>query len=142
MPKATVNLEAEAQKELKTCPGGWVVLRRMSYGAKLNRMQHVGKMSVEMRKGSKSNRAEMDLMQRAATVYDFQQCVVDHNLFADDEETIKLDLRAAMAIDSLDPRIGEEISTLIDELNNFEDEEATDAAGNSLGNSTTASGPQ
>ncbi len=136
MPKATVNLEAEDKKDLKTLVGGWVILRRMSYGAKLNRMQHVGKMSVEMRRGNKSNRAEMDLMQRAATVYDFQQCVVDHNLFVDDEETIKLDLKTAAAIDSLDPRIGEEISGLIDELNNFEDEETE------LGNSTTASGPQ
>lgn len=141
MPKATVDLTPGDPKDLKTLAGGWVVLRRMSYGAKLNRMQHVGKMSVELRKGSKSTRGEMDLMQRATTIYDFQQCLVDHNLFADDAETVKLNLTTATGIESLDPRIGEEISALIDELNNFETEIA-DEEGNNLGNSTTGSEPQ
>lgn len=134
MPRATVNLESEGKVDLKTLPEGWVVLRRMSYGAKLNRMRYVGKMSVEMRKGAKSTRGELDLMQKTATVYDFQQCLVDHNL--EDEDGRKLNLHAEADINRLDPRIGEEISQLIDELNNFEEEE-TD-----LGNSTTASEPQ
>lgn len=136
MPRATAILEPGDKKELKTCPGGWVMLKRMTYGQKLNRMRHVGKMSVDMSKRNKSARGEMDIMQRAATIYDFQCCIVDHNLFADDEETIKLNLQSEADIDQLDPRIGEEISTMIDEMNNFEEEDSD------LGNSTTASGSQ
>lgn len=137
MPRATVNLDPEDKKSLKTLPDGWVVLRRMSYGSKLTRMRLVGKMSVEMKKQSRGGtRGEMEMMQRAATMFDFQKCVVDHNL--EDETGRKLDLNAERDVDSLDPKIGEEISMLIDELNNFEDTEEADE----LGNSSTASGLQ
>jgi hypothetical protein len=57
------------------------------------------------------------MLQRAATQIDFQSCIVDHNL--EDETGRKLDFRSFSDIDMLDPKIGEEISTLIDELNNF-----------------------
>lgn len=136
MPKATVNLDPGEKLDLKTLPGGWVQLQRMPYGAKLDRMRLVGRMSVEMRKQSKGGtRGEMEMMQKAATVFDFQKCVVDHNLFADDAETIKLNLHSEADIANLDPKIGEEISTLIDELNNFESESEEEG----LGNSPTAS---
>lgn len=134
MPRATANIESHEKRELKTCPEGYVVIRRMTYGQKLDRMKHVGKLSVEMGKGQKTTRGEMDLLQKASTVYDFRNCIVDHNL--EDENGNKLNLGQERDIDRLDPRIGEEISTLIDELNNFEDEE------NELGNSSTASGAQ
>jgi urease gamma subunit len=139
VPRASVNLDPGDKKDLKTLPGAWVQLRRMSYGAKLTRMGLVGKMSVEMRKQSRGGaRGQMEMMQRAATIFDFQQCVVDHNLYADDAETIKMNLTTEHDIISLDPQVGEEISTLIDNLNNFEEtEEALES-----GNSSTASEPQ
>lgn len=135
MPRATVNLEPGEKKPLKTLPDGWVVLRRMSYGQKLNRLRLVGKMSVEMKKNAKSTRGEMEMAQRAATLYDFQTCIVEHNLEDDTGRT--LNMSTERDVDSLDPRIGEEISVLIDELNNFEAEE-DDEEGNSL----AAFGPQ
>lgn len=131
MPRATANLEPEDKVELKTCPGGWVVLRRMSYGHKLDRMKHVGKLSVEMGGRGRSTRGEMEMLQKASTLYDFKSCIVDHNL--EDENGTKLNLGAEHDINRLDPRIGEEISALIDALNNFENEETE------LGNSETAS---
>lgn len=122
MPRATASLDPEDKVELKTCPGGFVVLRRLTYGQKLARSEHVGKLTVEMKTKRKGGTTGvMDMMQRASTLYDFKMCIVDHNL--EDENGIKLDLTNPQAIDSLDPRIGEEISSLIDDLNNFEEDE-------------------
>jgi hypothetical protein len=60
----------------------------------------------------------MDMLQHAATVFDFRACVVDHNL--EDEAGQKLNLTNPLHIDMLDPRIGEEIAGFIDKMNNFE----------------------
>jgi hypothetical protein len=68
-----------------------------------------------------SSETEISMLQKAATQIDFQHCIVDHNL--EDENERKLDFRSFSDIDSLDPRIGEEISSLIDEMNNFASEE-------------------
>ena len=142
MPIATANLAPEEKKDLKTCPGGWVILRRMTYGQKLDRMKHVGKLSVDMRGKGKGTKGEMEMLQKGSTIYDFQACIVSHNLEKNigTEEApniVPLNLKTMMDIDALDPRIGEEISSLIDELNNFELEE-----GDGQGNSSTASVPQ
>jgi hypothetical protein len=138
MPVATANLEPEDPKPLKTAPpDGFIVLKRMSYGQKLDRMKHVGKLSVDMRgRGKGGTKGEMEMLQKASTIYDFRACIVDHNLT--DPSGRKLNLSNERDIDSLDPRTGEEISTLIDELNNFEtsDEE------NPEGNSSAASEPR
>jgi hypothetical protein len=142
MPIATANLAPEEKKDLKTCPGGWVVLRRMTYGQKLDRMKHVGKLSVDMRGKGKGTKGEMEMLQKGSTIYDFQACIVEHNLeknIGTDENPniVPMNLKTMVDIDALDPRIGEEISSLIDELNNFEIEE-----GDGQGNSSTASVPQ
>lgn len=142
MPVATANLEPEDPKPLKTCPGGWVILRRMTYGQKLDRMKHVGKLSVDMRGKGKGTKGEMEMLQKGSTIYDFQACIVDHNLeknigTEEHPNIVPLNLKTMVDIDALDPRIGEEISSLIDELNNFETEE-----GDGQGNSSTASVPQ
>lgn len=142
MPIATANIAARERKDLKTCPGGYVILRRMTYGQKLDRMKHVGKLSVDMRGKGKGTKGEMEMLQKASTIYDFQACIVEHNLeknIGTDENPniVPLNLKAPTDIDLLDPRIGEEISSAIDELNNFEDEDEE-----GQGNSITASGPQ
>lgn len=131
MPRATVDLNPEDKVDLKTCPGGYVVLKRMTYGQKLERMKHVSKLQVEMGGRGRSTRGEMQVMQKASTLYDFKMCIVDHNL--EDENGTKLNLGIERDVDRLDPRIGEEISNAIDKLNNFEDED------NVEGNSEAAS---
>lgn len=131
MPRATVDLNPEDKVDLKTCPGGYVVLKRMTYGQKLERMKHVSKLQVEMGGRGRSTRGEMQVMQKASTLYDFKMCIVDHNL--EDENGTKLNLGIERDVDRLDPRIGEEISNAIDKLNNFEDED------NGEGNSEAAS---
>jgi hypothetical protein len=73
-------------------------------------------------KGKKNDFAgEMQLITEESTLFDFQHCILDHNL--EDETGNKLDLRNKMHIASLDPRIGEEIDTFLGELNNFEEDD-------------------
>lgn len=120
MPKASVSLLTE-HFDLKTLEGGWIDLKRMNYGQKLERAQMATDMQLEMTKGAKTQKANIDIMQRVVTVFDFKNCVADHNLFEDDEEQIKIDFTRPNVVDKLDPRVGDEIASLIDDMNNFED---------------------
>jgi hypothetical protein len=120
MPRATVNVNDTEKKALKSCEGGEVTLRRMTYGQKLARQQNAVKMTMEQQRGKSNGKMNMDMLQHAATVFDFQACIVDHNL--EDESGAKLNLTTQRDIDRLDPRIGEEIAKYIDEMNNFEDD--------------------
>lgn len=131
MPKATANLQETFRHELKTLPksdtdeAGFVVVRRLTYGEKIQRRAMTGSMKVNASKGQKDFAGEMQLINEKATVFDFQHCIVDHNLTKDDEGT-PLDFRQLMDIRSLDPRVGEEIDNILNELNNFdEDDEAS-----------------
>ena len=128
MPKATVDTSA-VHFDLKTLPGGWVELRRMSFGEKNARTDIAMKMAFEgvgSKSKSKDTKATMAASTEAASQHDFRACVVDHNLFADDDETIKLNLSRPEDLKQLDPRVGEEIATLISNMNNFEPEELDD----------------
>lgn len=109
---------------LKSAAGGWVVLRRLTYGEKLRR-KNMMKLGIEMGSKSKDVKGEIAMASREATVFDFKSCIVDHNLFKDEAETVQFDFTSAMDVEMLDPRIGEEIEQAIDKLNNFEaDDEA------------------
>jgi hypothetical protein len=122
MPKASVSLDYE-RFDLRTCEGGWVELKPMSYGEKLERAQIATDMTIEAVKGSKTSKAQVDIMQRRTALFELSKCVGDHNLYEDDAETVKLDFKSAKILDKLDPRVGDEIGKLIDEMNNFEDQE-------------------
>jgi hypothetical protein len=96
----------------------------MPYGTKMSRQDKAMKMVFKQeagprRRGQKATTdTEVEMLQRAATIIDFQTCVVSHNL--EDETGRLLDFNQVAAIEALDPRIGEEIASLIDEMNNFE----------------------
>jgi hypothetical protein len=135
MPRATANLQFAEQKELKSCPGGFVTLRRLSYGQILDRRSLMAGMKVRGGKG-KEFEGELQTMSERVTIYEYQNCVVDHNL--EDEHGTKLDLHNPMHIKSLDPKVGQEIEGLLSELNNFEDD---DEEGNFSNGSGTTSPP-
>jgi hypothetical protein len=141
MPRATVNLADTERVELKSLPpdsldeGGFVVLRRLTYGQKIQRQQlamEVSMHSTDNRRNSSPEMA-MKMTQERVTVFDFGNCIVDHNL--EDENGKKLDFRQPQAVFMLDPRVGEEISNHMDDMNNFEDDE-------DLKNSETGFGQQ
>src|SRR3954453_6356606 len=117
MPKATASAETE-RHDLKTCPEGFIEARRLTFGEKLQRRAMVSKMKIETGDKRKDFAGEMQLMNEAATHFDFTHCIVDHNL--EDADGRKLDLGSPFDIKSLDPRIGEEISNVLDSMNNFE----------------------
>jgi hypothetical protein len=129
MVQATVSNLSE-HFELKSLPGGWVELKRMSYGQKLTRAQDTTKMSILMKRGQKDAEGALQTMQMNAATIDFRNCVTDHNL--EDPNGNKLDFKNPMHVTTLDPRVGEEIATLIDKMNNFEEfeDEETGQVGN------------
>jgi hypothetical protein len=89
MPKAVVDSAAE-RKDLKSLPGGFVTLKRMSFGAWLHRQDIAMQMTMDMDVKSQKADAGVQMSNEAVTVYEFAQCIVDHNLTEDEEETQKL----------------------------------------------------
>lgn len=120
MPNAVVNVEDTERFELKTLPEGFVVLRRLTYGQKLKRRAMTGSMTMRSERGKRDFEAEMQLINEAASQFDFANCVVDHNL--EDQDGRKLNLGSKQDLQKLDPRVGDEIETLMDKMNNFESE--------------------
>jgi len=138
MPKATVSHEG-VRHDLKSCPGGFVELRPLSYEEILVRRDGVTSMSLE-REGISADeqnvRMQIATMQRWAREYDFRCCIRDHNLT--DENDIPLNFTKAETLRMLDPRIGREIEALIDELNGENDDEAAmEAFTNAAGSTST-----
>jgi len=143
MPLAVVMEEPEL-RELKTCPGGYVYIKRMSFGEKLERRKFNSKMDVEMQRGSRSAKSSIDIFNEDMEIYDFMHCIDSHNLTklvnkqtglptsSKDPEAVEvaLDFTKAFDIKLLAGQIAEEIGTAIDKLNNFEEDEEV---GNSNG---------
>jgi hypothetical protein len=119
MPVASARQEITVRKELKSLPGGYVVLRRMPYGKWLER-RALTKLTINSSKGSKSFQGELAMMDKRVTEMEFQQCIVEHNLEITDG--VPFDFALPGSIDQLDTRIGEEIGTYINEMHDFESE--------------------
>lgn len=124
MPKAVVSAKATEHKDLETLPpdpetgeeGGFVELRYMSYGEYLKRRDMISNMSF---KGEgKNTEAFMKMANEEVALYEFSTCIVNHNL--EDENGNNLDFRSKRAFQMLNPRVGEEISNYIDEMNKWE----------------------
>lgn len=118
MPKATFSSESK-RFELKSLPDGYVVIKRMSYGQSLQRRE-MGKITLALSKG-RDTTGEMALANKEASYLEFSWCIEEHNL--EDENGQLLNLSNRNDIDRLDPRIGQEIDSYINEMNNFEDDD-------------------
>lgn len=113
MPRATVDIQETRHVDLKSLPEGFVVLKRMGYGAYLRRQEMAMSMMVE---GQTADNAHMSMSMNneAVTRFEFQECVVEHNLT--DQADQPLDFRNPMTLKMLDPKIGSEISQAIQDL--------------------------
>jgi hypothetical protein len=125
MPKAVANIDDTDRFELKSCPEGFVVLRRMTYGQTVQR-RALMKMSVQSGGSRKSFQGELAMASEEIQKFEFSHCIVEHNL--EDVDGRVLNLSGDVDFAKLDPRIGQEIESLIGDMNNFDDNE--DALGN------------
>jgi hypothetical protein len=126
MARATVSKATEIKK-LTTLPateedpeGGWVELRRLAYGEKLAKDAEAMKMRFAMDSGTTQGNvdAEVSLISEFVTLMEFAKCIMNHNLTDDNDKP--LNFRDPAAVRVLDPRVGDEISGLIGEMNDFE----------------------
>jgi hypothetical protein len=133
MPVAVVDPEAYERRDLKSLEGAYIMVRPLPHGLVLRRRDKQSKMFVESNMGTQGhrkpqsevgNRLEIETMNEWATAYDYQYCIGDHNL--EDRSGNKLDLGSQLVLQTLDPKVGAEIDTILSELNDFtEDEDFT-----------------
>lgn len=120
MPIAVV-MEAPEHFDLKTLPEGFVEIRRMSNGEKMQRRSFNSKMTMKARKGQKDVNTEMDMFNERSELWDWAKCIVNHNL--QDADGRLLNFTNPEDVRKMDGRVAEEIGTYIDRVNNFEDDE-------------------
>lgn len=112
--------------DLKTCPEGFVEIKRMTHGQKLTRGSFADKMTFKG--GKKDFQGQMDLMQATTTRWEWANVIASHNLetwvnpLDQSQGTRLLDFGKQADIDAVDAKIAEEISTYIGKVNNFEDD--------------------
>lgn len=123
MPKATVSQET-IRRDLRTCAGGFVELRTLSFHEMNMRQEMAARMYQETKTNARGKKQEetvrgyFELMNVAVTEYEFRNCIVHHNLEDDNGDLI--DFTRPMQAWRLDPKIGQEIGQYIDELNQFD----------------------
>lgn len=117
MPRATVDRTTH-RVDLKSCPGGYVDLRQLSFGEMLSRRDRNLRYLQELRPNAKPtdvSKVQIDVLNQVSREFDFKNCIVDHNL--ENEDGQKLDFGNPMTLQALDPKIAAEIERAIDDLN-------------------------
>src|ERR1700750_2141338 len=66
--------------DLKTCPEGYVVIKRMNHGQKLFRQDMSSKMQIDAGKKTRNVKAEIDMNQTQVAHWEFANLIVEHNL--------------------------------------------------------------
>lgn len=92
-----------------------MVVRRMTYGEKLNRQDDM----MNMRTSTDDKEMLVQMMNKKVALTDFANLIVEHNLTDDNDRA--LNFKSAQDVMNLDPRIGDEIGQLIDKINSFEE---------------------
>lgn len=136
---ATVPTDA-SRYDLTSVNGAWVSLRPLPYGMLIERRDKASRMSMEA--GGRRNdnaKLDIDMLQHQSRIFEFQNCIIDHNL--SDDQGNKLNFSNPSTLNLLDPKVGQEIERLIDELNQLEEideENFTSARTHSSTDDTTA----
>lgn len=119
MPRATVSTE-NIRKDLKTCPpDGYVILRQLSYDEILERRDGGSKYVMEQlggRNAGADNKVAVQMANRWANHFTFPRCIIEHNLTDDNDNPIDFS-KPSEAFKKLNPKVGMEIETLIDQMN-------------------------
>lgn len=121
MPVAQNPLDETQKFDLTSCPpDGYVVLRRLTYGEVIKR-RALTKLSMAMEKGQKDFKGEMAMASIEINQFEYAKCVIDHNL--EKLDGTKFNFNNANDLNLLDPRVGQEIETFMNKMNNFEEDE-------------------
>lgn len=116
---ATVPTDA-TRYDLKSVSGAWVSLRPLPYGMLIERRDKASRMSMETSNRRNDNsKLDIDMMQHQSRIFEFQNCLIDHNL--SDDQGNKLNFSNPSTLNLLDPKVGQEIERLIDDLNQLEE---------------------
>lgn len=127
MPRATIDTTSTERFELKSLPAkdgeeaGYVELKKLSYGQILARRDMATKMAIEgIDSKSKDDdiRVTTDIIQKVVTEFEYKNCIVKHNL--EDAMGNLLNFGNPKSVADLDPIVGQEISGLIDTLNQWD----------------------
>jgi hypothetical protein len=115
--------------DLKSAPGGYVQIRPLPYGKKLERRDKSTKMSLEAQARGKKGEAdvqkfELEQISTWAAGFDFAYCIGEHNLT--DQNKNKLDFSDPRVLNHLDPKVGQEIEAALAEINGDEEENLED----------------
>lgn len=130
MPVATIT-EDTVEEKLKSVPEGIVVIKRMTYGQRLQRQQMAMRMQMSMGGSKKDTTMDVEMLSRATSLWSFANLIQSHNLT--DATGRELNFKNAADVERLAAPVGEEIDKLIDKHNNFEDDVDSDEPG-TLGN--------
>lgn len=107
--------------ELKTLEGGYVVLRRMSYGEKTHRQEMATKQAATPGDDGKVAKLDIALMTTMVAEWEFGNLIVEHNL--EIEEGVPFVFNRRGDLQRLDPRVGDEINGYIADMNNYEEDD-------------------
>jgi hypothetical protein len=132
MPVA-VAIKEPQRFDLKSLPGGYVVVREMTYGERIMRGGMTGAMKILKETKKTDYVGEMSMETQKLTIWDFANLITEHNL--DDADGRRLNFRNEQDVRALASKIGDEIGTYIDQVNSFDEDEE----GKSEGASTPVS---
>lgn len=121
MPVAVIVNALSDKKDLKSCPGGFVIVRRMNYGEKLYRNNIATRMLMSANKDSKDFQGELDMQTEEVAYWEFANLIVEHNLT--DEKEQPLNFKNRDHVRRLAGPVGDEIGQIIDEWNAAEETE-------------------
>lgn len=125
MPVGTV-LVTTKRFDLKSCPEGYVIVRRMNYGEELQRTEMATKFTLGGAGASvdkDSFSGALDINTTAVALWDFANLIIDHNIT--DEQDKLLNFKNPGDVKRLDSTIGKEIGEAIDEWNAAKETEDT-----------------
>jgi hypothetical protein len=121
MPRATVDASSTTKENLKSLDGGYVILRKQTYGERQRRADIVTRVTMQAadRRGV-PDVMHMDIKNLDVTLFDFRTAIVEHNL--EDHDGRTLDFKNTQDLENLDPVVGDEIEQLIRKHNRFDEE--------------------
>ena len=120
MPVAVVT-DPYVRFDLKTVEEGYIIVKRMTYGQKMTRQQMAMKMKMQVGNRKEDSEIDIDMMNRLTSLWSFSNLIHEHNLT--DEKERPLNFKNYADVEKLAGPIGEEIDTLIDKVNNFNEKD-------------------